>query len=125
MTTARGVFALCAVTFAGACGRSAPDRPTAHQVLMGYLGHAVSATSAGDSELVVKEIEWSSRPLSSGERNALAAIDVRQIRQHWPDPKLRRVTVVFERIRRFGPIVTGKSDTALVFEVPRRESEVH
>lgn len=123
--TTRGLLALCAVTLAGSCGRDVPTRPTAHQVLMGYLGHAVSATSVGDTELVIKEIEQSSRPMSAGERNAFAALDVRRIRQHWPDPKLRRVTVVFERLRRFGPLVTGKSDTALVFELPRRDSDAH
>lgn len=65
----------------------------------------------------MKEIEWSPRPLSVAERQAFAAIQVKQIRQHWPDPKLRRVTVVFERLRRLGPIVIGRSDTALVFSV--------
>jgi hypothetical protein len=90
---------------------------------MGYLDHPASATSVGDSELVVKEIEWSPHPLSVEERQALAAIQVKQIRTHWQDPRLRRVTVVFERIRRFGPITIGKSDTALVFNVARREGE--
>jgi hypothetical protein len=84
---------------------------------MSYLGQAASATSVGDSELVVTEIERNRLPLSGKERGALAALDVRRIRQHWPDPRLRRVTVVFERPRRFGPIVFGRSDTALVFNV--------
>lgn len=91
---------------------------------MSYLDHPASAESVSDSELVVKEIEWSPRPLSANERNALAAIQVGQIRKHWPDPRLRRVTVVFERPRRFGSIVIGRSDTALVFNVARREGEL-
>jgi hypothetical protein len=113
-------LALIAMPIAISCGRGPSDRPTAHQVLMSYLGRAASATSVGDSELVVTEIEWNRRPLSGKERGALAAIDVSRIRQHWPDPRLRRVTVVFERPRRFGPIVFGRSDTALVFNVANR-----
>jgi hypothetical protein len=123
-TKAWRALALCATPIAISCGRAAPERPTAHQVLMSYLDHPASAESVSDSELVVKEIEWSPRPLSANERNALAAIQVGLVRKHWPDPRLRRVTVVFERPRRFGPIVIGKSDTALVFNVARRESEV-
>lgn len=121
---ARGALALCAIPFAASCSRGAPRRPTAHEVLMGYLDHPASATSVGDSELVVKEIEWSSRPLSGDERSALAAIQVKQIRTHWPDPRLRRVTVVFERLRRFGPMVVGKSDTALTYSLPSRERDL-
>ncbi len=120
-TTAIGSFALCIVVLAAACSRSAPKRPTAHEILMGYLDHPASATSVGDSELVVREIEWSPHPLSVAERQALAAIQVKQIREHWQDPRLRRVTVVFERPRRFGPITMGKSDTALVFNVSDRQ----
>ncbi len=115
---------LCAMPIAISCGRGASDRPTAHQVLMSYLGQAASATSVGDSELVVTEIERNRLPLSGKERSALAALDVRRIRQHWPDPRLRRVTVVFERPRRLGPIVFGRSDTALVFNVSHRENDV-
>ncbi|MFI5233059.1 MAG: hypothetical protein ACHQSE_11185 [Gemmatimonadales bacterium] len=121
-TTAIRSFALCIVVLAAACSRSAPKRPTAHEILMGYLDHPASATSVGDSELVVKEIEWSPHPLSVVERHALAAIQVKQIREHWQDPRLRRVTVVFERPRRFGPIVFGGSDTALVFNVSDRQA---
>lgn len=112
-----GVFALCLMPFAVSCDRAAPKRPTAHQVLFGYLDHPASATFVGDSELVVRTIEWSPSPLSGEERKALAAIDVRQIQKHWPDPRLRRVTVVFERLRRLGPIVISKSDTSLVLNV--------
>ena len=122
-TTVSRVFALCVMPFAVSCDRGAPKRPTAHQILVSYLDHPASATAPSDSELVVKEIEWSPRPLSAAERNALASVDVVRIRKHWPDPKLRRVTIVFERLRRLGPIVLGKSDTALVFELPRREGE--
>lgn len=91
---------------------------------MGYLGRTVSATPQGDSGLVVKEVEWTARPMSAAERQAVAALDVGRIRKHWPDPRLRRVTIVFERPRRLGPIVIGGSDAALVFNIPRRESEV-
>jgi hypothetical protein len=117
------MLALCVMTSAAACSRSAPKRPTAHEILMGYLDHPASATAVGDSELVVKEIEQSPHPLSVAERQALAAIQLKQIRNHWQDPRLRRVTVVFERIRRFGPITISKSDTALVFNVARHEGE--
>ena len=120
-TNAWRTLALCATPIAVSCSRGSSARPTAHQVLMSYLDHPASAESIGDSELVVKEIEQSQRPLSANERNALAAIQVGLIRQHWPDPRLRRVTVVFERPRRFGPIVFGGSDTALVFNVASRE----
>jgi hypothetical protein len=122
-TTARGLIALCVMTSAAACSRSAPKRPSAHEILMGYLDHPASATAVGDSELVVTEIEQSPHPLSVAERQALAAIQMKQIRDHWHDPRLRRVTVVFERPRRFGPITIGTSDTALVFNVARREGE--
>jgi hypothetical protein len=117
------VLALCAMPFAISCGRDAPKRPSAHEILMGYLDHPASATAVGDSELVVREIEWSPHPLSIAERQALAAIQLKLIRNHWHDPRLRRVTVVFERLRRFGPITIGKSDTALVFNVARHEGE--
>lgn len=122
-TTAFGLFTLCLVVCATSCGRDAPKRPTAHQILVSYLDHPASVTTPTDSEVVVRTVEWNRRPLSAVERNALASIDVVQIRKHWPDPKLRRVTVVFERIRRLGPIVIGKSDTALVYELPRRDSD--
>lgn len=112
-----GALVLCLIPFAVSCERAAPKRPTAHQVLFGYLDHPASATFVDDSELVVRTIEWSPSPLSGEERKALAAIDVRQIQEHWPDPRLHRVTVVFERLRRLGPIVVGKSDTSLVFKV--------
>ena len=122
-TTPYGLCALCLGMFTASCGRDAPKQPTAHQVLVSYLDHPASVTTPTDSELVIKTVEWNRQPLSAAERNALASIDVVQIRKHWPDPKLRRVTVVFERLRRLGPIVLGRSDTALVYELPRRDGD--
>ena len=119
-----GLFILCVVPLVASCSRGAPERPTAHQILMTYLDHPASSSAPYDSELVVWTVEWSPKPLSAAERSALASIDVARIRTHWPDPKLRRVTIVFERLRRLGPVVIGRSDTALVFNVPRGESDV-
>ena len=84
------------------------------QVLGSYRGRATSVQMVADSELRVTEVEWTRSPMTSADRENAALVDVRNVEKHWPDPRLRRVTVVFERLRRLGPLVVGKSDTALL-----------
>lgn len=122
-------FACLCALFSGGCRGDAPpqraETPSAMQVLGSYLGRATSVQMVADSELRVTEVEWTRSPMTSADRENAALVDVRNVEKHWPDPRLRRVTVVFERLRRLGPLVVGKSDTALHFPVTRTSSNTH
>lgn len=81
--------------------------PTALQVLSSHLDDHAAVAQDSDSSIVVTKVEWQAKPASDAERRSEAAATAAMVRRHWHDPRLRQVSVVFERQTRLGPFVVG------------------
>ena len=100
-----GMLSCLALHVTGCSGSNLGEPSAAHTLLYERLGRPAGFRAVGDTAFVVTEVDRHRVPLTLNERRATARLIGQTLLRNWPDARATSLTVDFQRISRFGPVV--------------------